>query len=383
MEHLLNQQVQNIEISGIRKFFNLVSNEKDIVSLTIGQPDFYTPHAIKQASINAVNNNHTTYTANAGVIELRKAIANYYESRYQIPYHPESEIIVTAGASEAIDITLRTILEPGDEVILPAPIYPGYEPLITLARAKPIHMDTTKTNFKITKSQLEETITEKTKCIIIPSPSNPTGAAYTKKELDEIVSVLKDKKLFILSDEIYSEIIFDQPHVSIASYPEMRDQTIVINGLSKSHSMTGFRIGYALAPNWLSKHMLKVHQYNVSCASSISQYAALEAFNSNDDHLQLIKDTYKSRRDLVYNRLTSMGIDVQLPEGAFYMFPRFPMKNENSFEFGLTLVKQAKVALVPGSSFSQYGEGFMRLSYAYHEDVLNKGLDRIEKFLNQ
>ncbi|BAC13347.1 aminotransferase [Oceanobacillus iheyensis HTE831] len=383
MEHLLNQQVQNIEISGIRKFFNLVSNEKDIVSLTIGQPDFYTPHAIKQASINAVNNNHTTYTANAGVIELRKAIANYYESRYQIPYHPESEIIVTAGASEAIDITLRTILEPGDEVILPAPIYPGYEPLITLARAKPIHMDTTKTNFKITKSQLEETITEKTKCIIIPSPSNPTGAAYTKKELDEIVSVLKDKKLFILSDEIYSEIIFDQPHVSIASYPEMRDQTIVINGLSKSHSMTGFRIGYALAPHWLSKHMLKVHQYNVSCASSISQYAALEAFNSNDDHLQLIKDTYKSRRDLVYNRLTSMGIDVQLPEGAFYMFPRFPMRNENSFEFGLTLVKQAKVALVPGNSFSQYGEGFMRLSYAYHEDVLNKGLDRIEKFLNQ
>lgn len=383
MEHLLNQQVQNIEISGIRKFFNLVSNEKDIVSLTIGQPDFYTPHAIKQASINAVNNNHTTYTANAGVIELRKAIANYYESRYQIPYHPESEIIVTAGASEAIDITLRTILEPGDEVILPAPIYPGYEPLITLARAKPIHMDTTKTNFKITKSQLEETITEKTKCIIIPSPSNPTGAAYTKKELDEIVSVLKDKKLFILSDEIYSEIIFDQPHVSIASYPEMRDQTIVINGLSKSHSMTGFRIGYALAPHWLSKHMLKVHQYNVSCASSISQYAALEAFNSNDDHLQLIKDTYKNRRDLVYNRLTSMGIDVQLPEGAFYMFPRFPMRNENSFEFGLTLVKQAKVALVPGSSFSQYGEGFMRLSYAYHEDVLNKGLDRIEKFLNQ
>lgn len=383
MEHLLNQQVQNIEISGIRKFFNLVSNEEDIVSLTIGQPDFYTPNSIKQASIHAIKNNQTTYTANAGVLELRKAIANYYESRYQISYHPESEIIVTSGASEAIDITLRTILEPGDEVILPAPIYPGYEPLITLSRAISIHVDTTKTNFKLTKHQLQEVITDKTKSIIIPSPSNPTGAAYTKEELDEIVSVLRDKKIFILSDEIYSEIIFDQSHVSIASYPEMKDQTIVINGLSKSHSMTGYRIGYALAPNWLSKHMLKVHQYNVSCASSISQYAALEAYKSNDNHLQLIKDTYKNRRDLVYDRLTSMGVDVQLPQGAFYMFPRFPMKNENSFEFGLTLVKQAKVALVPGSSFSQHGEGFMRLSYAYHEDVLNKGLDRIEKFLNQ
>ncbi|MFS0752009.1 aminotransferase A [Oceanobacillus sp. 1P07AA] len=383
MEHLLNQQVQRIEISGIRKFFNLVSNEEDVVSLTIGQPDFYTPNSIKQASVNAIKNNQTTYTANAGVIQLRKAIANYYESSYQISYHPESEIIVTSGASEAIDITLRTILEPGDEVILPAPIYPGYEPLITLARATPIHIDTTNTNFKVTKHQLEEIITDNTKCIIIPSPSNPTGAAYTKKELDEIVSVLKDKEIFILSDEIYSEIIFEQSHRSIASYPEMRNQTIVINGLSKSHSMTGYRIGYALAPSWLSKHMLKVHQYNVSCASSISQYAALEAFNSNDNHLQLIKDTYKNRRDLVYDRLTSMGVDVQLPEGAFYMFPRFPMKDQNSFEFGLSLVKHAKVALVPGSSFSQYGEGFMRLSYAYHEDVLNKGLDRLEKYLNQ
>ncbi|WP_188454564.1 aminotransferase A [Virgibacillus oceani] len=381
MQQSLNRMVKSIEISGIRKFFNLVANETDIVSLTIGQPDFHTPEHIKNAASHALMQNKTTYTHNAGIIELRKAISEYNEANYSICYNPENEIIVTTGASQALDITFRTILNPNDEVILPGPIYPGYEPLITLAGAKAIHADTTKDNFKLTKEALANHITDKTKCVVLPYPSNPTGASFTKEELCDLVSVLKNKDIFILADEIYSELVYDHKHVSIASFPEVRDKTIVVNGLSKSHAMTGFRIGYLLAPAWLSSHMLKVHQYNVSCASSISQYAALEALTAGQADPALMCESYKKRRDYVYERLVRMGLDVNIPEGAFYFFPKFPIHNMTSFELGLELARKGKVALVPGESFSNLGKGYMRLSYAYDFNTLEKGLDRLEDFL--
>lgn len=381
LKHLINNNVKNIEISGIRKFFNLVSDEKDVVSLTIGQPDFHTPDNVKNAGIQAIENNFTTYTPNQGIWELRKAIHTYYKTNYGLAYQPDSEIIVTSGASEAIDITFRTILTPGDEVILPSPIYPGYEPLITLAGAKPVHVDTTNTGFKFTPEALADVINENTKCIVLPSPSNPTGAAYSREELEALAGVIKGKEIFILSDEIYSEIVFDFAHTSIASISDLKNQTIVINGVSKSHSMTGFRIGYTLAPEWISEQMLKVHQYNVSCAASISQYAALEAMTTYQEHTAYIKEVFKKRRDYVYERLTGMGLEVEQPQGAFYIFPKLTLNDMSSFDLGLSLVRNARVALVPGSSFSKDGEGYMRLSYAYHEDILKEGLDRLEAYL--
>jgi aminotransferase len=381
MENLLNHQINKIEISGIRKFFNMVSGEKNVVSLTIGQPDFHTPDHIKQATIDALSMNKTTYTSNAGIIELRKAIANFYETNYNISFHPENEIIVTTGASQGIDIVFRTILNPDDEVILPAPIYPGYEPLITLAGAKPVHVDTTNHEFKLTKELLEKAITPKTKCVVLPYPSNPTGVSLTEFELKELLTVLKDKKIFILADEIYSELVYDFNHVSISTFSEVQDRTIVVNGLSKSHSMTGFRIGYVLAPKWITSQLLKVHQYNVSCASSISQYAALEALTNGLDDPHIMKMDYQTRRDYVYDRLIKMGLLLNKPNGAFYLFPKFPYSKMTSFELGLDLVKKAKVALVPGGSFSVFGEGYMRLSYAYNHSTLKEGLDRLERYL--
>jgi aminotransferase len=381
MEHMLNQKLKQIEISGIRKFFNMVADEEDVISLTIGQPDFHTPEHIKQAAVNALSLNRTGYTHNAGILELRKAIAAYNEEKYHISYDPDKEIIVTTGASQAIDITFRGILNSGDEVILPGPIYPGYEPLITLAGAKAVYADTTKDAFKLTKENLVQHITDRTKCVVLPYPSNPTGASFTKEELNELVSVLKDKDIFILADEIYSELVYERPHYSIATFESIRDKTIVINGLSKSHSMTGFRIGYLLAPSWLAKELLKVHQYNVSCASSISQYAALEALTNGKNDTQIMQEAYNERREYVYNRLVSMGLSVNKPEGAFYFFPKFPMKEMDSFQLGLQLVRKGKVALVPGSSFSVVGEGYMRLSYAYDLETIKKALDRLEGFL--
>ncbi|WP_249869938.1 aminotransferase A [Oceanobacillus saliphilus] len=382
MDYLLNKNVKNIEISGIRKFFNMVADEKDVVSLTIGQPDFHTPDYVKNAASEAIFKNKTTYTSNAGIIELREAISKFNETNYGIRFDPLSEIIVTTGASQAIDITFRTILSPGDEVILPGPIYPGYEPLITLAGAKTVYADTTKTGFKLTKETLEQHITDKTKCVVLPYPSNPTGASFSREELRELTEVLKGRDIFILADEIYSELVFENRHYSIASFDSIKDKTIVINGLSKSHSMTGFRIGYVLAPKWLCKHILKVHQYNVTCASSISQYAALEALTNNSNSTRIMREAYRKRRDYVYDRLKKMGLEVNNPEGAFYFFPKFPIREMSSFELGLALVRDAKVALVPGDSFSSLGEGYMRLSYAYDMDTIIQGLNRLETFLN-
>ena len=323
MEHLINERVKNIEISGIRKFSNMVAGTEDMISLTIGQPDFPTPLHVKEAGKRSIDENFTSYTHNAGDIRLRKAASQFMKEKYKLSYQPESEVIVTIGASEAIDIAFRTILDEGSEVILPGPVYPGYEPIIKLCGAKPIYVDIREHEFRFTAEVIAPYITEHTRCIVLPYPSNPTGVSLREDELTAIADLLTEKDIFILADEIYSELVYDQPHVSIASY--LRDQTIVINGLSKSHAMTGWRIGLLFAPENINKHILKVHQYNVTCATSIAQMAALEALTTGINDALPMREAYLERRDYVYDRLSKMGLDVQKPDGAFYFFVKIPL----------------------------------------------------------
>jgi aminotransferase len=382
VEHLINSFVKEIEISGIRKFFNLVSGTKDMVSLTIGQPDFPTPMHVKEAGKKAIDEDFTTYTHNAGTIELRRAATQFVEKKYGITFDPDTEVIVTTGASEAIDISFRTILSPSVEVILPGPVYPGYEPIIRLCGATPVYADIRPNQFRFTADVIKPYITEQTRCIVLPYPSNPTGVSLTRDELMEIADLVRGKDIFILADEIYSELSFNNEHTSIASF--LRDQTIVINGLSKSHSMTGWRIGLLFAPKEVSQHILKVHQYNVTCATTISQAAALEALTHGFNDAVPMKQAYVERREYVYSRLVKMGMEVVKPDGAFYFFVKIPSlkTKKNSFEFCLTLVEEAKLAVVPGSAFSSFGEGYFRLSYAYSMETLEEGLNRLEAFLN-
>ncbi|OXM86025.1 aminotransferase A [Paenibacillus rigui] len=383
MEHLINPKVKDIQISGIRKISNLVSTYKDALTLTIGQPDFPTPQHIMDAGKAAIDAHKTTYTPNPGLLELRQAAAAYVSGKYGLTYRPETEIIVTAGASQALDITLRTILEEGAEVLLPGPIYPGYEPLVRLCGGIPVYVDTRHNGFKLTAELLEPHITEKTRCIILCYPSNPTGRVLSSQELADIAALLADKSIFVISDEIYSELIYDQSHTSIAKYDGMREKTIVINGLSKSHSMTGWRIGFTFAPESISQHMVKVHQYNVTCASSVSQYAALEALTNGVDDALPMKEAYVARRDFVYDRLVHMGFELEKPEGAFYLFPSIERFKLSSMDFTMKLLEEQRVAVVPGDAFSSFGEGYIRISYAYSMEVLEKAMERLAAFVSK
>lgn len=382
VEHLINHKVKEIEISGIRKFFNMVAGTEGMISLTIGQPDFPTPLHVKEAAIRAIEEDFTLYTHNAGILELRQAAAAFSKQKYGLEYNPETEIIVTTGASEAIDISFRTILTEGTEVILPGPVYPGYEPIIRLCGAEPVHADIRSNQFRFTAAVIKKYLTEKTRCIVLPYPSNPTGVSLTENELKEIADLLKDRDIFILADEIYSELVYGQGHKSIASF--LPEKTIVINGLSKSHSMTGWRIGFVYAPEKISNQILKVHQYNVSCANSIAQKAAYEALTAGINDALPMRDEYEKRRNYVYNRLSEMGFDVVKPDGAFYFFVKIPSSIPfNSFDFALDLVKEAKVAVVPGSAFSTYGEGYFRLSFACSMETLAEGLNRLNQYLQK
>jgi aminotransferase len=379
MEHLINPLVKDVQISGIRKFYNMVADIEGTISLTIGQPDFPTPMHIKEAAKQAIENDYTVYTHNAGYLELREAASNYVKDKYKLNYDPANEVIVTSGASEGIDIAFRTILIPGNEVILPGPVYPGYEPIIKMCGATPVYADTTKNGFRLTADILEKYITEHTRCIVLPYPSNPTGVTLTAEELLDIAELVRGKDIFILADEIYSELVFDQEHVSIATF--LKEQTIVLNGLSKSHSMTGWRIGLLFAPAAISQHLLKVHQYNVTCAASISQRAALAALTAGRNDAIPMKTEYVRRREYVYIRLQAMKLEIVKPNGAFYFFIKLPEGYASSLDFCLKLVQQEKVAVVPGDAFSPLGEGYFRISYAYSMETLEKALDRIEAFL--
>lgn len=383
LEHLINPQVKDIQISGIRKISNLVSTIPGALTLTIGQPDFPTPRHIIEAGQRALDQNKTVYTQNPGLIELREAVSNFVKVKYSQNYRAADEIIVTAGASQAVDITLRTILTPGAEVIIPAPIYPGYEPLIHLAGGVPVYVDTRENGLKLTAELLEPYLTEKTRCVILCYPSNPTGQVLTEKEIADLAELLADRELFILSDEIYSELVYGVQHRSIVTVGKLREKTIVINGLSKSHAMTGWRVGFTLAPAYLTAHMVKVHQYNVTCASSVSQYAALEALTVGIDDALPMREAYVARRDYVYDRLNTMGIELEKPDGAFYLFPSIAKFGLSSQEFAMRLLHEEHVAVVPGDAFTSYGEGYIRISYAYAQDVLEQSLDRLERFVSK
>ncbi len=381
MEHIVNPLVKSVEISGIRKFYNMVADIEGTISLTIGQPDFPTPLHIKEAAKKAIDEDYTVYTHNAGYIELREAASDYVKKKYNLSYRAQDEIIVTTGASEAIDIAFRTLLLPGAEVILPGPVYPGYEPIIKMTGAIPVYADTTKNGFKMTTDIIEPYLTEDTRCIVLPYPSNPTGVTLTSAELQEIAELVRGKDIIIIADEIYSELVYEQEHVSIATF--LREQTIVLNGLSKSHSMTGWRIGFLFAPANLCQHILKVHQYNVTCASSISQRAALAALTDGFNDALPMKTEYVKRRDYVYERLQAMNLEVVKPDGAFYFFVKLPQGYHSSLDFCLELVKKAKVACVPGDAFSQLGDDYFRISYAYSMETLKEALDRMENFLQE
>jgi aminotransferase len=379
---LLNKRVTDIQVPIIRKFSNMVADYPNSINLTLGQPDFSTPEHIKEAGISAIRQNLTAYTHNAGLIDLRQAASDFVNHKYGLQYDAETEIIVTNGATEAIDTAFRTILREGDEVLLPVPIYPGYEPLIKLCGAVPVYIDVTQDQFKLNAELIKSKLTEKTRCLVLCSPSNPLGSVLDEQNLNEIASLLMEKDIFVVSDEIYSELTFDKKHYSIAAIPGMREKTIVINGLAKSHSMTGWRIGFTFAPAYLSEEMLKIHLYNSVCASTISQYAAIEALTNGINDANEMAVEYRKRRDYVCDRLMKMGLDVIKPEGAFYVFPSIKSTNMTSENFSLKLLQEAKVAVVPGNGFTEFGEGFIRISYAASMEMLQEALDRLELFMD-
>ena len=381
MEHLLNPAVMDIQISGIRSFLTQLSRVPDAISLTIGQPDFPTPDHVKNAAIAAILRNETTYTPNAGLPELRAAIARFVKVKYQQQYDPAADILVTCGASQAIDITLRTLVVPGAEVILPDPVYPGYAPIITMMGAQPVFVDTTQHDFALTAELIEAHLTPRTKAIILPYPSNPTGCTLHAAQLDAIANLLKSREVFVVSDEIYSELVFGGQHESIATRPGMREKTIVINGLSKSHAMTGWRIGYTLAPAEVTKHLLKVQQYSVSCASRISQFAAIEALQNGSDDAAPMHRAYQNRRDYIVRELRQMNLDVKTPNGAFYVFPSICATGLSSLEFAERLLYEARVGVVPGTAFGSRGEGYVRISYATNEANLEEAMRRLHIWL--
>lgn len=377
----INPRAQALKVPGIRQFSNQLVNFPDAINLTIGQPDFPTPISVKEAGIRAIEQNLTGYSHNAGLLELREAVNAFFTEKYGFSYDPQREIVITNGASEAIDSIFRTILVEGDEVILPAPIYSGYVPVIELCGAKVVYLDTTETGFQPSAEKLEELITEKTKAILFNNPSNPTGVVIQKETMDELVQLLKDKDVYILTDEIYSENTFSGEHQSFAAYNEIKDKLFCLHGVSKSHSMTGWRIGFVMGPSAVMEKVMLVHSYNSICSSLPAQYAAIEALTNAKDTPSDMNVEYVKRRDYVYSRLLEMGLPVEKPNGAFYIFPSIKAYDLNSFEFATKLLHEGGLAVVPGSTFTPYGEGYIRISYAYSMPVLVEGLNRLEAFI--
>ncbi len=384
MRDPLSKTIVTIQPSGIRKFFDIVSEMEDAISLGVGEPDFDTPWHIRDEGIHSLEMGKTFYTSNAGLKELKVEISKFLKRRYELDYDSNKEIIITVGGSEAIDIAMRAMLDPGDEVLIPQPSYVSYLPCAVLANGKPVVIELKAENeFRLTAEQLEAAITEKTKLLVLPFPNNPTGAVMEKKDLQAIVEVIIRHDLFVLSDEIYSELTYLDNHVSIASLPGMRERTIVINGFSKSHAMTGWRLGYACGPEVIIKQMLKIHQYAIMCAPTTSQYAAVEAMRNGDSDVVQMREEYNGRRRYLLHRLREMGLDCFEPFGAFYMFPCIKEFGMTSDEFANALLKAKKVAVVPGTAFGDSGEGFVRISYAYSLEDLKAALERIEEFIRE
>ncbi|MCR6546345.1 aminotransferase class I/II-fold pyridoxal phosphate-dependent enzyme [Dehalobacterium formicoaceticum] len=376
--------VRDLPPSGIRKFFDLVTEMKDVISLGVGEPDFVSPWHVREACVYSLEKGYTMYTSNYGLPELRYEIAQYLDQRFGVAYDEKKEIIVTVGASEAVDIALRTICSPGDEVLIPEPCYVSYKPCVALTGAIPIVIPTTVENeFKLTPQMLETYITPKTKAIILSYPNNPTGAVMTGEELAALCKVIVKHNLIVVSDEIYAELTYDGVHTCIASLPEMRDRTILINGMSKAFAMTGWRIGYLCAHEDFIENMVKIHQYTMLCAPIMGQKAAIEAFRSCRKEVDRMREEYDQRRRIIYKRMQDMGLEVFEPKGAFYIFPSIQNTGLSSEEFAGALLKEEKVAVVPGSAFADCGEGFLRCSYASSIKKITLAMDRMERFVSK
>ena len=385
MRNPLNEKIVSIPPSGIRKFFDIVSEMKDAISLGVGEPDFDTPWHIREEGIYSLEKGRTFYTSNAGLKDLKIEIHNYLERRCNVCYDPDHEIMVTVGGSEAIDVAMRAMIEPGDEVLIPQPSYVSYTPCCVLADGVPVSIELEeKDRFRLTPEKLLEKITPKTKILVLPFPNNPTGAIMEREDLEKIAEIILEKDLFVISDEIYSELTYaKEDHVSIASLPGMKERTVLINGFSKAFAMTGWRLGYACAPEIILKQMLKIHQYAIMCAPTTSQYAAVEALRTGDEDVKHMRESYDQRRRFLLNAFQEMNLDCFEPQGAFYMFPSIKRFGMTSEEFATRLLREEKVAVVPGTAFGDCGEGFLRVSYAYSLKSLKEALSRIKRFVDR
>lgn len=384
MRDPLSKKIIGIEPSGIRKFFDIVSEMPDAISLGVGEPDFDTPWRIREEGIYSLERGRTFYTSNAGLKDLKKEISLYLERKIQVRYDDNTEVMVTVGGSEGIDVAMRAMLNPGDEVLIPQPCYVSYLPCTVLADGVPVTIPLQEKNqFKLTAEELEAAITPKTKILVLPFPNNPTGAVMTREDLETIAEVVKKHDLYVLSDEIYSELTYGTEHVSIASFPGMKERTLVVNGFSKGFAMTGWRLGYICGPAFIVEQMVKIHQYAILCAPTNSQYAAIEGLRNCDDEVQMMRTAYNERRRFLMHEFKRMGIRCFEPFGAFYVFPNIQEFGMTSEEFATELLKEEKVAVVPGSAFGESGEGFIRISYAYSLDDLKEALGRVERFIEK
>ena len=384
MRNAISKKIEGIQPSGIRKFFDVVREMPDAISLGVGEPDFDTPYSVREEGIYALEKGRTFYTSNAGLKELREEISRYLMRKYSLDYDADNEIMVTVGGSEAIDVALRCMVDPGDEVLIPTPCYVSYLPCAVMADAVPKMIELKAENqFKLTRQELIDSITDKTKILILAFPNNPTGAIMTREELEELVPVIIEHDLYVISDEIYSELTYDNKHCSIASLPGMKERTVTINGFSKAFAMTGWRLGYACAPKEIMKQMIKLHQFAIMCAPTNSQFAAIEALRNCDDDVDRMVEAYNQRRRFLLNSFKEMGIDCFEPFGAFYVFPSIAKFGMTSEEFANRLLREQKLAVVPGTAFGECGEGFVRISYAYSIENLKQGMDRIRKFIER
>ena len=380
---ILSENVQEIKPSGIRKFFDLLGDRKDVISLTVGEPDFMTPYHIREAGIESLEKGRTFYTSNNGILELRQEICNYLNRRFGLVYEPKSEVIVTVGGSEAIDLTVRALIEPGDEAIIPVPSFVCYGPIVELAHGKPVFIETKEEdNFKLRPEALRAAITPKTKLLILPYPNNPTGAVMTKDELEEIAQILEGTNIMVLSDEIYGELTYGRRHTAFATVGNMWERTITVSGFSKAYAMTGWRLGYLCAPKELVTQMHKIHQYAIMCAPTTSQLAAIEALKHGDPDIEMMANEYNRRRKYILDGLRKMGIDTFEAEGAFYVFPRIGKFGLSSDDFCQKLLDEKGVAIVPGNAFGDCGEGYARISYAYSVEHITEALKRMNEFIN-
>lgn len=381
---ILSENVQEIKPSGIRKFFDLLGDRKDVISLTVGEPDFMTPYHIREAGIESLEKGRTFYTSNNGILELRVEICNYLNRRFGLVYEPKSEVIVTVGGSEAIDLTVRALIEPGDEAIIPVPSFVCYGPIVELAHGKPVFIETKEEdNFKLRPEALRAAITPKTKLLILPYPNNPTGAVMTKDELEEIAQILEGTNIMVLSDEIYGELTYGRRHTAFATVGNMWERTITVSGFSKAYAMTGWRLGYLCAPKELVTQMHKIHQYAIMCAPTTSQLAAIEALKHGDPDIEMMANEYNRRRKYILDGLRKMGIDTFEAEGAFYVFPRIGKFGLSSDDFCQKLLDEKGVAIVPGNAFGDCGEGYARISYAYSVEHITEALKRMNEFIKE